>query len=264
MSPRIAIVTFVDRRWRVHFSTVPGTAAQPLTRRIGSAVTEAPHANETEVAMAEASDDLFSRFQEEMRWAEATLSVPLGTLSSMLDLSDWALAIQLSTLIESALGHAIRAKLKDPRLDGFVDGLPVRGKLSKLTLARSLELVDKHTARAIEGFTGLRNFFAHDYSAIGKSFHTWLHEQRDAPAAVRGLISVSTEGPWQLDPILQADEDSLRVILWTSGVWAFSAIVNATDPSGTDARLYRAFEEYGQHRAPAAHVVQAPFTPRDE
>lgn len=264
MSPRIEIVTFVDRRGRVHFSTVPGTTAQPLTLLIGRAVTEASHADETEAAMAETSDDVFSRFQEKMRWAEETLGVPLGTLSSMLDLSDWALAIQLSAMIEGALGHAIRAKLNDPRLDGFVDGLSVRGKLSKLALARSLELVDEHTARAIEGFAGLRNFFAHDYSAIGKSFHIWLHEQTDASAAVRRLISVPTEHPRQLDPILMADEDSLREILWTSGVLAFSAIVHAMGPSGTDARLHRAIEDYGRHRAHAAHMDQAPSAPRDE
>lgn len=90
---------------------------------------------------------------------------------------DWTTVIVYSALIEACLGSAISARLECAEIDGFVHSLGVRGKNSKISLARALGIIEKNDEKFLSAFFDMRNAFVHKQENVKITFQQYFSQE---------------------------------------------------------------------------------------
>lgn len=186
------------------------------------------------------------RFVKGLGEAEAELGLPAATFSQLLKGPDWALAVYLGALHETALSQALAVSLDRPGLDRFLRLLSVDGRASKVGLAKTLQLINKDQATAIGAFASMRNAFVHDFGMVNQTLHAWLHSQPDARSTLGKLVRSVPVGPAGIEKILAGDAEDLRFALWVVGADLTRVIAAGKTFAAVEAKSRKQWLEFAE------------------
>lgn len=92
-----------------------------------------------------ADEDMDVGTWERVTELEGAFGLPKGFIQGLLKEDDWSFVIKLHALIEASVAHMLTARLGE-NLSEFVHGMNLRGRTSKLSLARALECLGLPTS----------------------------------------------------------------------------------------------------------------------
>jgi len=104
---------------------------------------------------------------------EREFELPKGFVQGLLKEDDWSFVIKLHALIEASVAHMLTARLGE-NLSEFVHGMSLRGRTSKLNLAKALGYLDSGAVSFVGMLADLRNSLAHGVSNLTFSFRAYL------------------------------------------------------------------------------------------
>jgi hypothetical protein len=135
-------------------------------------------------------DEVLGPLRRRLEIIEIDIGVPVGFLDSIPNEHDWSLVIKLHAVIESALDRVIAGALqpRSEQLSRFVSDLPLRGRTSRLRLARLLGVIGKDEHQFIETLQELRNDFAHDPKSVGATLENYLSARSDQRAHLENVL----------------------------------------------------------------------------
>lgn len=123
-------------------------------------------------------------------------------LSELRDGDDWSFVIKAQALVEGSVTQAVLAHLGDSRLAKIIEVMPlVGGEVSKLAIAKELELLTTPQRRFINKMAALRNRLAHRVDQASFSFEHHIasldkHQQKEWRASIAWFAEDDSEEFW--------------------------------------------------------------------
>ena len=127
---------------------------------------------------------------EAAEYATKQLGLSSHFVLDILREDDWSFVIKTHALMEAAVTTAIRHRLADLSIDGFLGRLQLRRCLE---LAEELQAIDAQLLTRIRFFSQIRNEIVHDVTKCSFSFAKYLSNQ-DQRNAFQGLFLQGVSG----------------------------------------------------------------------
>lgn len=123
-------------------------------------------------------------------------------LSELRDGDDWSFVIKAQALVEGSVTQAVLAHLGDNRLAKIIEVMPlVGGEVSKLAIAKELELLTTPQRRFVNKMAALRNRLAHRVDQASFSFERHIasldkHQQKEWRASIAWFAEDDSKEFW--------------------------------------------------------------------
>lgn len=121
--------------------------------------------------------DIFTFLAKLGLQAENVTGSPRGFLSSALSLDEWSFVIKMHAFIETLLGYAIEKCIVQQELRDALGRLDLGGgRISKLSIAESLKIIDKVDISFIKELSKIRNQLAHNSKNLNFTFLNYCEQ----------------------------------------------------------------------------------------
>jgi len=132
---------------------------------------------------------LFALIEPEVKQLEERFDLPTGFLENLQHEDDWSFVIKLHAVIESTLTWCIEDTLTPLGLGDLCQNIDLSGgRVNKLSVARSLSLVEDDHVRVVKMISKIRNRIAHNIRNVRFNFTDFIEK---APHSEKNEFSSS-------------------------------------------------------------------------
>jgi len=165
---------------------------------------------------------------------EQTLNLPKGFIEGLMKDDDWSFIIRSHAVIETMITQMLVAKTSEKLSKTFERMQLSGGPVSKLNIAKDLELIDTNIIEVIRYFSKIRNSFVHSAKNLQASLLEYIKEDGDPEystisAKIARLISESPDNEL-IALIREQFRDSPKAVLGIVTLYILGTALFHIDP----------------------------------
>jgi hypothetical protein len=169
----------------------------------------------------DAKQDRFGWMLEESKTLSTMIKVPTNMIIEIYKCpTDWEFILKIDALLEAAVRKVLKValtpndKIDTETVEDFIDGLPMRGRNSLLSLLKGTGC-DKAESDLIECVRRLRNGFAHDITQVQSNLIEIIKKRGDKEELVRVLSYTKNVDVEKMVKMFEEDGAFLRFTIVT-------------------------------------------------